>query len=122
MVNCIFALGKKDTKLLIPLLYLVCYILINIFDTEADEDLPTTYITNFAMSTSEIMFVFIGLVVKYAFKIKPSQKSEKQNFLKDFGILFFITGFYKLNDIIIFLLYIILILYINLFLNLIQIK
>ena len=99
MSKCIFALGKKDKKLLIPLLYLLCYIFINIFDKEADEDLPTTYITNFAMSISEIMFVFIGLVVKYAFKIKPSQKSEKQNFIKDFGILFFITGFYKLNDI-----------------------
>ena len=97
MSDCIFTFGKKDKKLLIPLIYLIVYILINIFETEPH--IVDTYIENFAMSISEIMGFFISVIVKHFFKIKLTQKTEKQKYLKDFGILFLITGFYKFNDI-----------------------
>ena len=97
MSDCIFTFGKKDKKLLIPLIYLIVYILINIFETEPN--IVDTYIENFSMSISEIMGFFISVIVKHFFKIKLTQKTEKQKYLKDFGILFLITGFYKFNDI-----------------------
>ena len=98
MSNCIFTIGKKDKKLIIPLIYLLAYTLINIFDSD-EQNIVDTYLENFAMSISEIMGFFISVIVKHIFKIKLNQKANKQNYLKDFGILFVITAFYKLNDI-----------------------
>ena len=99
MAGCIFTLGKIDKKLMIPLIYLVLYIFINIFEQEKYSNIAVIYIENFGKSLAEIMVFFISTFVKYAFKTKLEPKSEKQNYLKDFGILFIIIAFYKFNDI-----------------------
>ena len=102
MSDCIFTFGKKDKKLLIPLIYLLANIFINIFETEYN--IVDTYIENFAMSISEIMGFFLSVIVKHFFKIKLNQETEKQKYLKDFGILFLFAAFYKFNDILPFVL------------------
>ena len=98
MSDCIFTLGKKDKKLIIPLIYLLVYAIINIIESD-DQNIVDTYLENFAMSISEIMGFFISVIVKHVFKIKLNQKTRKQNYLKDFGILFLIAAFCKFNDI-----------------------
>ena len=93
MSNSIFILGKMDKKLLIPLIYLLFSILINIFNSKKYSNISASYIENFGGTIGDIFVFFISVIVKYAFKTKLIKKSEKQNYLKDFGILFLITAF-----------------------------
>ena len=99
MPNCIFALGKIDNLLIIPLIYLLVYVGVNFYEYYYEPTIVSSYIDNFAMSISEIMACLIGIIVKYAFRTKLTKKNEKQKYIKDFGILFIITAFYRLNDI-----------------------
>ena len=96
MSGYIFTLGKIDKKLIIPLIYLVLYILINIFDQEKYSNIAIIYIESFGKSLGEIMVFFISIVVKYKFKTKIGSKTKKQKYLKDFGILFIIIAFFSL--------------------------
>ena len=98
MSGCIFTLGKMEKKLLIPLIYLLFYSLIN-FLNEQNSNISAMYIENFGRSISGILGFFISNIVKYAYKTKLIQKSGKQNYLKDFGILFIIAAFDELNEI-----------------------
>ena len=98
MSGFIFTLGKIDKKLIIPLIYLLIYIFIDLFDKEQYSNITAIYIEKYGNSLGEILVYFISIIVKYAFKKKLTRKSGKQNYLKDFGILFLIAAFYKLND------------------------
>ena len=98
MSGYIFTLGKIDKKLLIPLIYLLLYAIILIFNTETYSNISPIYIENYGMSFADIMVFFVSNVAKYTFKTKSSEKSERQNYLKDFGILFLISAFSKFND------------------------
>ena len=98
MSGCIFILGKMDKKLLFPLVYLIIYVFINIFDREKHTTIAAAYIENFGRSLSNIIVFFVSIVVKYTFKRKLSQKSEKKHYLKDFGILLLISAFQQFTD------------------------
>ena len=104
MSGWIFTLGKVDKKLIIPLIYILFNIFFNIFDMHDYSNICSGYIENLGNSIAEIMVFFVSTVVKYAFKITLAHKSKKQNYIKDFGILFLITAFYKINDILPYLL------------------
>ena len=99
MSGCIFILGKVDKKLIIPLIYILFYTVLNIINMDDYSNISADYIENFGNSIAEILVFFVSIVVKYAFKTKLAHNSEKQNYLKDFGILFLITAFHKINDI-----------------------
>ena len=99
MSGWIFTLGKIDKKLLFPLICLLFYTFLNIVDILEYSHRAADYIENFSRSLSEIMIFFVSCVVKYAYHTKLPPKSEKPSYLKDFGILFLITAFHKINDI-----------------------
>ena len=99
MSGCIFIIGKVDKKLIIPLIYILFYTVLNIINMDDYTNISADYIENFGNSIAEILVFFVSIVVKYAFKTKLAHNSEKQNYLKDFGILFLITAFHKINDI-----------------------
>ena len=80
------------------MIYLLLYAIILIFNTETYSNISPIYFENYGMSFADIMVFFVSNVAKYTFKTKSSEKSERQNYLKDFGILFLISAFSKFND------------------------
>ena len=84
MSDCIFTFGKKDKKLLIPLIYLLANIFINIFETEYN--IVDTYIENFAMSINGI---FSKCYCQTFFQNKIKSKNRKAEIFKRFWYSFF---------------------------------
>ena len=99
MSKCIISLGSINKKLFIPLAYIILYFVINIinsYDSEAN-DLVIFFIDIFGISISEVMAFFIGMGFRYISHKKKRKNVSKQNYFKDFSILFLLTIFYVAN-------------------------
>ena len=103
MPDCIISLGFIDKKLLIPLFYIILYCFINIYEEHiADDsgkyDIAIFYTEDFGIKISDVMIFFIANKFRYSSSQKKNNIIKKQNYIKDFSILFLLTVFYTATD------------------------
>ena len=103
MPDCIISLGFIDKKLLIPLFYIILYCFINIYEEHiADDsgkyDIAIFYTEGFGIKISDAMIFFIANKFRYSSSQKKNNIIKKQNYIKDFSILFLLTVFYTATD------------------------
>ena len=103
MSKCIISLGSINKKLFIPLAYIILYIFINIYedhlssDDSDNNDLVILFIEGFGTTISEVMCFFFGIGSRFKRNEKKKKNVSKQNYFKDFSILFLLTVFYMAN-------------------------
>ena len=96
MSNFIFSLGTINKKLLLPFIYIILYIFINIL-AGGKNDIVTFYLSSFGQSIGQIMTYFIGRITKY--ESESSEKNEKliKHYKRDYFFLFLVCVFYIIS-------------------------
>ena len=105
MSKFIISLGSINKKLLIPFLYIILYSFINIYydfldSTNSDDyGIAVLYTKNFGYSFSEVMIYFFANSFRYKSHNRKRKNTAKQNYIKDFSILFLFIAFWMIYDI-----------------------
>ena len=91
MAKFFISLGIINKKMLIPLIYIILYSLVNIYDLSVEYDEIFEFMTRFGVIIGELSSFFIGQIIKYRSidveKKKRKKKSKKQLIL-DFFFFF----------------------------------
>ena len=79
MRECIISLGLVNKKLLIPILYIILYCFVNIYENHIADDygeygLTIFYIEGFGMKIAEVMIFFIANKFRYSSYQKKLKK------------------------------------------------
>ena len=99
MVDFIIGLGNIDKKLLLPFIYILLYILINIYHNYNTDDVVTLYLEGFGHSIGDIIiFLVFNIIrfIRYKVKFNIIEKKPVCNYFKDYIFLFMIDCFYML--------------------------
>ena len=98
MANFIFSLGIIDKRLLLPLIYIIFNICLNIFYNFTEYNEVTLFLEGFGYSIGQILIIFIGCAFKYN-RIRPKkEKKSIKEFIKNFSFLFLINAIYVVNE------------------------
>ena len=100
MAEFVISLGNINKKLLIPLIYIIIYIIIQIFYLYNEYNEVSLYIQGFGLSIGQILTYFIGNIIKYRSINEKKNKRSLIKSIKDYLILFFIDCFYMISIII----------------------
>ena len=103
MRECIISLGLVNKKLLIPIIYIILYCFVNIYENHIADDsgeygLAIFYIEGFGMKIAEVKIFFIANKFRYSSYQKKVNKIQQQNYLKDFSILFLLNVIYMADE------------------------
>ena len=91
----IISLGKIDKKLLYPVIYIIIYALIHIYNFYNESNLVIISLENFGVALGQISIIFINCVFKPIFQRK--NKIEK-NYFKDYFFLVLINILYGVSN------------------------
>ena len=97
MKNCIFQLGTINKKLLLPLIYIVIYICINIFWNYTEYDELIFYLEGVGFSVGQMITYLLGNAWKYRYVSRKSIR-KKSKIFKNYSILFLIDSFYMASN------------------------
>ena len=97
MAKFIFSLGVIEKKSLLPLIYVISHICVNIYKNYAVNELFDTYIENLGICFGQLMTFFVGRLIKYRSKTHQKIKRPFLHYIKDYIILFIISSFYMLD-------------------------
>ena len=100
MAEFVISLGNINKKLLIPLIYIIIYIIIQIFYLYNEYNEVSLYIQGFGFSIGQILTYFIGNIIKYRSINEKKNKRSLIKSIKDYLILFFIDCFYMIDNLI----------------------
>ena len=94
MTNFIFSLGFFDKKLFLPLIYMIIYIVVQIFWNYTVYNEVVFFLENFGFSIGQILTCVIGCAFKYKGITKKKTYQQKKNYFRDYSVLFLIDAFY----------------------------
>ena len=97
MENCIFQLGTINKKLLLPLIYIIIYICINIFWNYTEYDELIFYLEGVGFSVGQMITYLLGNAWKYRYVSRKSIR-KKSKIFKNYSILFLIDSFYMISN------------------------
>ena len=98
MENCIFQLGTINKKLLLPLIYIIIYICINIFWNYTEYNEFIFYLEGVGFSVGQMITYLIGNAWKYHYVSRKSTRNKTKNYFKNYSILFLIDSFYMISN------------------------
>ena len=98
MENFIFRLGTINKKLLLPLIYIIIYICINIFWNYTVYNEFTFYLESIGFSIGQTMTYILGRAWKYHNVTRNSNLNKTKKYFKNYSILFLIDAFYMLSN------------------------
>ena len=99
MAKFFISLGIINKKMLIPLIYIILYSLVNIYDLSVEYDEIFEFMGRFGVILGELSSFFVGQIIKYrTIKVKKKQKKKKskKQLILDFFFLFLINTFFML--------------------------
>ena len=96
MANFIFSIGTINKKLLIPLIYIILYICLNIYYIYSGYEIASFYIQNFGLCIGQIMTYFAGRLIRYQSESRLSKIIIKHH-KRDYVFLFLVCSFYMLS-------------------------
>ena len=90
MARFIISLGIINKKLLIPSIYTLLYILVNIYYIDKDYNEVRIFIEALGMSIGEMSIYFTQNIFKYRrIATKKKKRNTVRQYVKDYSILFF---------------------------------
>ena len=98
MENFIFQLGTINKKLLLPLIYIIIYICINIFWNYTEYNEFIFYLEGFGFSVGQMITYLIGNACKYHNVTRKISRNKTKNYFKNYSILFLIDSFYMISN------------------------
>ena len=100
MADFIISLGDINKKLLIPLIYIIIYIIINFYSCSNESNEVTLFLQGLGFSIGQILSYPVGNIINYRSINEKKNKNTLIQYIKNYFILFLIDCFYMINNLI----------------------
>ena len=96
MAKCFISFGIINKKMLFPLIYIILYFFVNIYNLNVEYNEVSAFLDGFGYSLGELSTFFIGEIIKYRRNVIKKKKKARKKLILDYFFLFLIALFYTL--------------------------